>query len=432
MLKPSKAKLALVGALIVNGLQRYPDVWQIFTPLGAINLGIGGDKVENILWRIEDMNLPPTLQYLFVHCGTNNIGSSSVKDIADGILSIGVMAKKQQEQLKIVIGGLLPCDKDVETRAIVQHVNKVLRQKICKLHDFYFMEEDFDRINDDDSLNMEVYYQDRIHLNHNGNEKFGNTIIRKFKEIESLSPSSSAGIILRMPSVEAPQNAARRVSPVLSTVSSLPVSSPPMSSPRMSSPRMSSPRSLFTEVPKSVYDHRKQHLKLSTQRPLYHFLLRSRQRRSSHCRSPPSSHPSPSVSSPPVLSPPVLSPPVSSPPVSSPPVSSPPVSSPPVSSPPVSSPPVSSPPVSSPSCSCEEKRSMKRKIIRETVNTINEDNVSTSVDRLYGARQSLKGWDANRKKKSFESVPMPKIEHAMKNLKLITLLQKTQKPCREF
>ena len=238
---------------------------------------------------------------------------------------------------------MLPCDKDVETRAIVRHVNKVLRQKICKLHDFYFMEEDFDWINDDDSLNMEVYYQDRIHLNHNGNEKFGNTIIRKFKEIESLSPSSSAGIILRMPSVEAPQNAARRVSPVLSTVSSPPVSSPPMSS-----PRMSSPRSLFTEVPKSVYYHRKQLLKLSTQRPLYHFSLRSRQRRSSHCRSPPSSHPSPSVSSPPVSSPPVSSPPVSSPPVSSPPVSSPPVSSPPVSSPPVSSPPVSSPPVSSP------------------------------------------------------------------------------------
>ena len=61
-----------------------------FTPLGAINLGIGGDKVENILWRIEDTNLPPTLECFFVHCGTNNIGSSSPKDIADGILSIGM------------------------------------------------------------------------------------------------------------------------------------------------------------------------------------------------------------------------------------------------------------------------------------------------------------------------------------------------------
>ena len=41
---------------------------------------------------------------------------------------------------------------------------------------------------------------------------------------------------------------------------------------------------------------------------------------------------------------------------------------------------------------------MKRKIIMETVNKINEDSVSTAVDRQYGARQSLRGWGANRKK----------------------------------
>ena len=64
LLKLSKAKLALVGDSIISGLQRYPDVWnELFTPLGAINLGIGGDKVENIMWRIEETNLPPTLQY---------------------------------------------------------------------------------------------------------------------------------------------------------------------------------------------------------------------------------------------------------------------------------------------------------------------------------------------------------------------------------
>ena len=142
------------------------------------------------------------------------------------------------------------------TRSIINKVNKVLQQKICKLQDFYFMEEDFDWTNNDDSLNMEFYYQDRIHLNHKGNEKFGNTIIRKFKHIESLSPScSSAGIILWMSSVEAPQNAARRVSPVLSTVSAPPVCHSPHSSSRRN---VSSPRPLFTEVPKSVYDHHKQ------------------------------------------------------------------------------------------------------------------------------------------------------------------------------
>ena len=184
------------------------------------------------------------------------------------------MAKKQQEQLKIIIGGLLPCDKEMATRSIINKVNKVLRKKICKLQDFYFKEEDFDWTNNDDSLNMEFYYQDRIHLNHKGNKKFGNTIIRKFKNIESLLPScSSAGIILRMSSVEAPQNATRRVSPVLSTVSSPPVCHSSQSS---SQRNVSSPRPLFTEVPKSVYDHHKHLLNLSSHRPLYHLSLRPR------------------------------------------------------------------------------------------------------------------------------------------------------------
>ena len=79
--------------------------------------------------------------------------------------------------------------------------------------------------------------------------------------------------------------------------------------------------------------------------------------------------------------------------------------------------------------SCEEKRSMKRKIIRETVNTI---NVSTAVERLYGTRQSLKGWDANRKKKSFESVPDAKNRTCYEKLKVDNAVKKPQNHLGNF
>ena len=135
----SKAKIALCGASIVNGLQRYPDVWEnFFAPLGAINLGIGGDKAENILWRMEDMELPQSVDYMFIHCGTNNIGSSSPNDIADGVLAIGVMAKQANVNLKIIIGSLLHCDKELPTRSMVAEVNKILQQKIRRLEGFLY------------------------------------------------------------------------------------------------------------------------------------------------------------------------------------------------------------------------------------------------------------------------------------------------------
>ena len=240
-----------------------------FAPLSAINLGIGGDKVENILWRMEDMELPPTVDYLFLHCGTNNIGSSSPNDIADGVLAIGVMAKQANTNIQIIIGGLLHCDKELPTRSIVVEVNKILRQKIRSLKDFFYMEEDCDWIDGDGSLDMNFYHTDHLHLNNrNGNEKFANTIIRKLKVIESLSPSCSSDIILRIPSAEAPQKVARGVSSVLSPMSSVLSSlSSVCSSLSSSSRHVSSRCPLFTKVPKSVYDHRKQLLALSL-RPL--------------------------------------------------------------------------------------------------------------------------------------------------------------------
>ena len=129
-----------------------------------------------------------------------------IKDIADGILSTGVMTKAKSRDLKVIVGGLLHCDQDgLQLRSNVAEVNKILKRKIGKLHQFYFMEEDINWLeNDEGSLNMEYYHEDHIHLNQKGNEKFANSIIRKIQDIESCLPSSSSGIILRIPSAEAP------------------------------------------------------------------------------------------------------------------------------------------------------------------------------------------------------------------------------------
>ena len=63
------------------------------------------------LWRMEDMFLPPTVDYLFLHCGTNNLHSSSPKDIADGILAIG---KKETGRFK----GFCPWSPALRSRCI--------------------------------------------------------------------------------------------------------------------------------------------------------------------------------------------------------------------------------------------------------------------------------------------------------------------------
>ena len=136
----------------------------MFAPLGVINLGIGDDHTQNLLWRVDDLYLPSTVEFLVIHCGTNNLCEIQPSHIADGVLAVGAMAKKKKNNMEIIIMGLLHCDlNDNKMRTNVAEVNKILRRKCHKMN-FTFAEQDADWIKED-SLNMEYYHKDRIHLN---------------------------------------------------------------------------------------------------------------------------------------------------------------------------------------------------------------------------------------------------------------------------
>ena len=68
--------------------------------------------------------------------------------------------------------------------------------------------------------------------------------------------------------------------------------------------------------------------------------------------------------------------------------------------------------------SYEEKRNEKTFAYRETVKLINKDSDCTAVDRLYGGRKSLRGWDADRKKNHSKLFLKQGGGHLRKKLKL--------------
>ena len=85
----SLSSVLLVGDSLVNGLARYHRVWsKYFEPLCALNFGVGGDRTQHVLWRIENGEIPLNLQVAFVHCGTNNLDRDNPAEIRDGIASI--------------------------------------------------------------------------------------------------------------------------------------------------------------------------------------------------------------------------------------------------------------------------------------------------------------------------------------------------------
>ena len=75
----------VLGDSIAAGLARFSDVWHNFFR-NTLNLGIGGDRTEQVIWRVNNLSFPASIKYVIIRCGTNNIKLSNPTDIANGIL----------------------------------------------------------------------------------------------------------------------------------------------------------------------------------------------------------------------------------------------------------------------------------------------------------------------------------------------------------
>uniref|UniRef100_A0AAY5KIB8 Platelet-activating factor acetylhydrolase IB subunit alpha2 n=1 Tax=Esox lucius TaxID=8010 RepID=A0AAY5KIB8_ESOLU len=83
-------------------------VWrELFSPLHALNFGIGGDTTCNVLWRLQNGeldNIWPKVAVVWV--GTNNY-EHSAEQVAGGIFAIAQLLTSRLPKTKVVVLGLL-------------------------------------------------------------------------------------------------------------------------------------------------------------------------------------------------------------------------------------------------------------------------------------------------------------------------------------
>ena len=101
----------IIGDSVAAGLSRYQNVWAKFLqPLRALNCGIGGDKVQHVLWRSHNLPVVKSIKKVVVSCGTNNLNQDSPEDIADGITEVASTFKSKYGSIGIFVYGILPRD----------------------------------------------------------------------------------------------------------------------------------------------------------------------------------------------------------------------------------------------------------------------------------------------------------------------------------
>ena len=181
----------LIGDSLIAGLSRYPEIWKkYFQQLNTLNCGIGGDRVQNILWRCTHLPPSPSVKNVVILCGTNNIQCDSPEDIADGILEITVVLKKIYHSAKIVVCGLLPRDHRCSVnRVYVRETNDILFYKCNENHILFINPTGWTLEND--SLKSNLFYIDNLHLVKDGNIKLSESIIDASSPVSKVHKNTS-------------------------------------------------------------------------------------------------------------------------------------------------------------------------------------------------------------------------------------------------
>lgn len=115
------------------GATDYPKLlahWQkTFHGWNAGNFAWGGDRTENILWRLENGELDDVSPKVIVlHAGTNNIGRQPPDDaladeIVRGLAAIVATCRRKAPDAAIVLTGVFPRDDNPAAWPAIQRIN---------------------------------------------------------------------------------------------------------------------------------------------------------------------------------------------------------------------------------------------------------------------------------------------------------------------
>ena len=161
------------------------DVWQkYYGERKAMNAGIGGDRTQHVLYRLDHGNidgLKPKLAVIMI--GTNNSGTDSSEDIAAGIKAIVEKLRTERPETKILLLGIFPRGPDAEDakRKVNIGANEIAKQ-LDDGQSVTYLDISDKFLESDGTLSKEIM-PDLLHLSPKGYEIWAESIEPKVAEL---------------------------------------------------------------------------------------------------------------------------------------------------------------------------------------------------------------------------------------------------------
>jgi len=174
--KKGNIDLLFLGDSITQGWNNN-EVWRRhYAPRKAANFGIGGDRTEHVLWRIQNGELEgiaPKVTVLMI--GTNNAGANTPDEIAQGITAIVKELRTRLPKTQILLLGVFPRG---QKPAAIRERLKAVNETIAKLDDgshVRFLDVGSAFLNKDGTIDPKIM-PDYLHLSREGYRKWADAM----------------------------------------------------------------------------------------------------------------------------------------------------------------------------------------------------------------------------------------------------------------
>ncbi|CAG2166218.1 unnamed protein product [Oppiella nova] len=158
-------------------------VWaKYYAPRHAFNYGIGGDRTEAVIYRIQHQEfdgLDPKVTVVMI--GTNNAAPNTAEDIAHGVNETVTELLSKMPNTKVILLGILPRD---SLHDKVKQVNEMIK-KLNNDKNVFFLDM-WSAYETDGVMHTELYDnpKDRLHLSTKGYEVWQQTMEPLLKKLD--------------------------------------------------------------------------------------------------------------------------------------------------------------------------------------------------------------------------------------------------------
>ena len=182
-----KPQVIFIGDSITQGWEGAgKETWaKYYAPRNTVNLGIGGDRTQHVLWRLDNGNLAgmkPKAAVVMIGTNNSNGEDNSVEQIADGVAAIVQKLRQKLPQTKVVLLAIFPRGEDPRPqRGKILQVNQIIR-KLADDKDVFWIDFGHLYVNSDGRIPRDLM-PDFLHLSKRGYEIWAEAIESKLSEI---------------------------------------------------------------------------------------------------------------------------------------------------------------------------------------------------------------------------------------------------------